>query len=317
MKLALAALVFAFLPPQADSLTLTVAKGSKLTISSSMSIEAELKHASITVGGREVPPEVMEKFEMSMSQSSEEVVEDEYVAVEGTRATELVRKYVKAKKHETQHTIFPGAKPVEEDKTEESPLVDHAVAFTWDEKAEKYERAFRGGEGESAWLEKLEAQMDFAQLLPPGKVEVGDTWKLDEKAFSAVTSPGGSLSYPRKSKHDDDEFEDEHGTLEARYDGKREVEGREFAVIHLHADVGSAREPKDSDEMPMRGEIHLDLEGEYLWDCGHGRLSSFALEGEARMTFSASKEIEAKDQKLQMEMKFDLAGPCKVAGKIE
>ena len=86
MKLFLAALAFALVPPQADSLTLTVAKGTKLTISNSSSFEAELKNASIKVGGRELPPEVVEKFEMTMSQSSEEVVEDEYVAVEGTRA---------------------------------------------------------------------------------------------------------------------------------------------------------------------------------------------------------------------------------------
>jgi len=315
MKIALAALAFALVPPQADSLTLAVAKGTKLTISNSVSLEAELKDASIKVGGREVPPEVTEKFEMSMSQSSDEVVEDEYVAVEGARPTELVRKYLKASKHETQHMLFPGAKPIEEDKTEESPLVDHAVAFTWDEKAEKYERAFRGDEGESSWLERLEARMDFAQLLPPGKVEVGDTWKLDEKAFGAVTSPGGSLSYPKKSK--DDEDPEERGTLEARYDGKREVEGREYAVIHLHADVSAVREPKESDATPMRAEIHLDLEGDYLWDCERGRLSSFELEGPVRVTFSATQEIAAKDQKLEMEMKFELAGTCKVAGKIE
>lgn len=316
MKLLLAALAFAFLPPQADSLTLTVAKGTKLTISNSISMEAELKNASIKVGGREVPPEVVEKFEMSMSQSSEEQVEDEYVSVEGARPTELVRKYLKAKKHETQHMILPGAKPMEEDKTEESPLVDHAVVFTWDEKAEKYECAFKGDKGEESWLGKLEARMDFSQLLPPGKVEVGDTWKLDEKDFDEVTSPGGSLSYPKKSK-DDDSLEEQVGTLEARYDGKREVEGREYAVIHLHADVGAVREPKESDSMPMRAEIRMDLEGEYLWDCERGRLWSFALEGEVRVTFSATKEIEAKDQTLEMEMKFELAGPCKVAGKIE
>src|SRR5690349_8650332 len=143
MKLLLAALAFAFLPPRADSLTLAAAKGTKRTISNSVSLEAELKNASITVGGHEVPPEVIEKFEMTMSQASEEQVEDEYVAVEGTRPTELVRKYVKASSHHIQHMIFPGAKPVEEDKTEESPLVDHSVVFTWDEKAEKYARAFK------------------------------------------------------------------------------------------------------------------------------------------------------------------------------
>jgi hypothetical protein len=317
MKIVLAALTLAFLLPQADSLKIGVPKGTKLTTSNSMSLEAELKSASIKVGGREIPPEVIEKFEMRMSETSEEQFEDEYVSVDGARPTELVRKYQKASQNVKQNMIFPGAKPVEEDKTDESPLLDHTVVFNWDEKAEKYERAFRGDKGEDSWLEKLEARMDFAQLLPSGKVEVGDTWKIDEKAFEAITSPGGSLSYPKKSKDDDDPLKDEHGTIEARYDGKREVEGRELYVIHVHADVSAAHEPKESDEMPMHLAIQLDLEGDYLWDSERGRLASFVLEGPARITLSASREIDAKDQKVQMEMKFELGGTCKVAGKIE
>ena len=318
MKLLLAALVFAFLPPQADSLAHGVAKGTKLTKSNSVSFEAELQHASIKVDGRELPAEVIEKFEMTMSIATEEQVEDEYVSLDGARPTELVRHYEKASQREKLHTIFPGAKPKDEDNTVESPLVDHAVVFTWDPKAEKYTRAYRGDEAEKALLEKLEAEMEFAEILPPGKVEVGDTWKLDAKSFKAITAPGGSLSYPKKSKSDRDPLDDHmHGTIEARYDGSREVDGRTLAVIHLHADVAAAREPDESDESPMKLEIGLDLQGEYLWDGAHGHLASFELEGPAKFTLSGSKEVEAKDKKLMMELKFELEGTCKVAVKIE
>ena len=318
MRLALAALAFAFLPSQPDTLKLGVAKGAKLTTSNSVSIDADLKDASIKVGGRELPPEVVEKFEFSSSMHTETQFEDEYVSVDGARPTELVRSYRKATEHTKQHTFFPGAKPQDEDKTVESPLVDHAVAFTWDEKAEKYARDYKGDEGEKAWLEKLEARMDFAQILPSGKVEVGDTWKIDEKLFEEITSPGGSLSFPKKSKHDDDEmFKNARGSIEARYDGKREVQGRELSVIHLHTDLSVALDPDEGAEMPMKIELQLDLEGDYLWDSEHGHLASFDLEGPVRMDFSIAQEITVKDQKLEMEMKFELAGACKVSGKIE
>jgi len=318
MKLLLVALAIAFLPARPDSLTLAVAKGTKLTKSNSISIETELKTGSIKIGGRDLPAEVIEQLEMTTLFSNDERIVDEYVSVDGARATELVRRYEKATKVEKNHFTFPGTEPRDEDKTVESPLVDHAVAFTWDPKEEKYARAYRGDEGEKDWLEKLEAEFDYEDILPKGKVEVGDTWKLDTKQFEKITGPGGSLSYPKKSKSDSDPFKDGlKGTIEARYDGKRTVDGRELAVIHLHADVHGSAKPDESAEMPMEVEISLDLEGEYLWDQEHGHLASFELEGPAGMKFSGSKEIAVNEQTFTMELKFELEGTCKLSGRIE
>jgi hypothetical protein len=316
MKLALAALALALVQPRSDSLSLTLAKGAKLTKGFSLALELELDEFGLRVGDREAPPELLEQAEMTTSFGQECEVEDEYVSVEGARTTELVRHYSKASQSNKSHFTFPGAPSQEKDDNVDSPLVDHSVAFTWDEKEESYTRAFRGKEGEKACLEKLEQGMEYEHLLPPSAVDVGETWKIDPKWFEEITMPGGSLSFPGK-KDDDDLFDDEmKGTLEARYDGKREVEGHEFAVIHLGASLGANGE-SNSGEIPMKIEFGFELEGDYLWDLEHGRLSSFELAGPARLQMTGTKELEAKGQKLTMEMKILLKGECKLAGKFE
>src|SRR5260221_4375113 len=156
MKLSLAALAFAFVPPQADSLALRLEQGAKLTKTLSMSMDLELDEVGMSIGGRDVPDEILEKIEMTMSAGQELQAEDEYVALDGRRAKELVRRYTKAGQTQKVHFEFPGAPTKDEDESVESPLLDKHVAFTWDEKAEKYASAFRGEDGEKAWLDKLE-----------------------------------------------------------------------------------------------------------------------------------------------------------------
>jgi hypothetical protein len=315
MKPAVLALAFAFLPPQADSLRVNFAKGTKLTKSFSLKIDLDLEKVSLHIGDREAPPELLEKVEMTMSFDNEVEVEDEYVAVEAARSTELLRHFTKATESNKQHLLFPPAEPKDEDNTVESPLVDHSVAFTWDAKEQKYERAFRGKEGEQAWLEKLEEEMDFEHLLPPDKVEVGDTWKIDGKSFEAISSPGGSLSFPMKKEHKTDPFENGlKGTIEARYDGKREVAGHALAVIHV---AGELQGGMDEDSEQMSVALEFELEGEYLWDMEHGRLASFELAGPAKFHATTSKEIDSRGQKVKMLLRFDLAGECKAAGRVD
>jgi hypothetical protein len=318
MKTAFFALAFAFLPPQADSLTVQFAKGTKLTKSFSLTIDLDLDEVSLHIGERESPPELLEKVEMTMSFGNQYEVEDEYLAVEASRPTELVRRFTKATESNKQHFVMPPSDPKDEDNTVESPLVDHSVSFTWDAKEQKYERAFRGKEGEKAWLEKLEEEMDFERLLPPEKVEVGDTWKIDGKSFEAISSPGGSLAFPTKKEHKTDPLEDGlKGTIEARYDGKREVGGHTLAVIHVAGELQGGMDEDGEDSQQTKVALELEIEGEYLWDMEHGRLASFELAGPAKLHLTNSKEIEARGQKVKMLMQFALSGECKAAGRVE
>ena len=318
MKLLLAALAFAFVPPQADSLTLKFEQGAKLTKTLSMSMDLELDEVGMSIGDRDVPDEVLEKIEMTISVGQELQAEDEYAALEGKRVKELVRRYTKASQTQKLHFEFPGAPTKDQDETVESPLVDKHVAFTWDEKGEKYASAFRAEEGEQAWLERLQEAMDFEQLLPAEEVEEGATWKVDVKDFDAITLPGGSLSFPAKEKIGGNPFEDgSKGEVEARYDGKREVDGRKLSVIHLRAQLKMSKEADASAAMPMDLSFTLELEGDYLWDQERGRLQSYELEGPASMELSYSKELDVRGQKLPLVLELTLTGEFKLAGKIE
>jgi hypothetical protein len=60
-----------------------------------------------------------------------------------------------------------------------------------------------------------------------------------------------------------------------------------------------------------------EIEGDYLWDQERGRLQSYELAGPATMELSASKEIEVREQKLEMLLEMTLTGEFKLAGKIE
>jgi hypothetical protein len=318
MKLALAALAFAFVPPQADSLALKLEQGAKLTKSLSMTMDLELDEVGMSLGGRDVPDEILEKFEMAISYDQELRAEDEYVALEGKRAKELLRRYTKASQTQKMHFEFPGAPSKDQDETVESPLVDKQIAFTWDEKEEKYARAFRGDEGEQALLGRLEEGMDFEKLLPAEEVEEGATWKLEAKDFDAVTLPGGAVSFPKKEQSGTNPFEGGFtGEVEARYDGKREVEGRKLSVIHLTAQLKLSKLAVESAGIPMDISFSCEIEGDYLWDQERGRLQSYELAGPATMELSASKEIEVREQKLEMLLEMTLTGEFKLAGKIE
>jgi hypothetical protein len=316
MKFLLAALALAFVQPEVDTIQLTLAKGAKLTKSWSLTLEMELDEFGLRVGDRDAPAEMLEQAEMTTSFGQLCQVEDEYVSVQGARTTELVRHFSKASQSNKSHFVFPGVPPKDEDKDVESPLLDHSVSFTWDDKEEKYTPAYKGEEGEKSCLEELKAETDYAQLLPPAAVEAGETWKIEPKWFEEITTPGGSLSFPGK-KDDDDLFDDEmKGTIEARYDGKREVDGREFSVIHLSAALRANGEV-ESDGLPMKMEFGFEVEGDYLWDIEHGRLSSFELVGPANLQMAGSKELEANGQKLTMSIKFLLKGECKIVGKFD
>ena len=82
--------------PASDELALGVSKGTKLTKHFEMSVEFEMKSASLKLGGRELPKELLEKIEMSFAMGEAREIEDEYAEIDGSRAKELVRTFHKA-----------------------------------------------------------------------------------------------------------------------------------------------------------------------------------------------------------------------------
>ena len=319
MKHALCVVLFFLLPSLAsssDELAFGVAKGTKLTKQFTMSMDVEKKNASLTFGGRDLPKEMQDKIEMTMSFGESVELDDEYVDMDGARPKELVRHYSKATRTSTEHFVMPGAEPNDKSEEQASPLVDHDVVFTWNAQQKDYDRAFRGEKADAKLLEKLKEDTDLRKLLPDDAVKVGDTWKLDAKAFDQLVVPGGNLRYKDDDDSDLDFDKNASGELEAKYEEKREVDGVQVAVVTVKGELKSHSDKVGKDEVPMKMEIAFDLEGEFLWDLQHKHLRSYEMHGPAEITLSGASEIDVKGEKFEMKMRFELAGDMKAAGKV-
>jgi len=321
MRLTLASLALALLSGdtrdlRSDVLAWRATKGAKLAKHFESSMNLEQRSVSITVGGRELPDDRLKQFEASLSMGSTLDVEDEYVSVDDARPTELVRRFREATVSKKEHKARPGKEPSDEDEKLESPLVDHAVAFTWDPEGENYARAFREGKGEEEWLAPLEPDMDLRAILPASAVEEGETWKIEPESFRALTMPGGRLSFPITQLSFDFD-KNVQGTIEARYAGKRELEGLELRVIELSVHVSLTTEKESDAGTPLHYALGMDLAGEYLWDQAQGHLHSFELSGPATMSVTGEREVEVRGQKLPMKEHFELGGEVQDEGRFE
>jgi len=322
MKHAVCVVLFLLLPslasaPSSEELAFGVAKGTKLAKHFTMSIDVEKKSASLTLGGRELPKELQDKIEMTMSFGESIELDDDYVDVDGARPKELVRHYAKATRTSSEHFVMPGAEPKDEHEEKESPLVDHDVAFTWNAKEKEFERAFRGEKADAKLLEKLSEDTDLRQLLPEDGAKVGDTWKLASNAFDHLVVPGGNLRYTAEDDSDFDLDKNATGEIEAKYAEKREVDGTPLAVVTLKASIQSHSDKVGKGEMPMKMEISFDLEGEFLWDLEHKHLSSYEMHGPVEITLSGGSEVEVGEKKIEMKLHFELGGEMKAAGRVE
>jgi hypothetical protein len=316
-------LFFLLASAPSDEIEFGISKGTKLTKEFTMSLELEKKDASLTIGGHEMPKELLDKMEMNMSFGQSIEFEDEYVDMDGARPKELVRHYRKATNSSAEHTLMPGSDPTDKKKERESPLVDHDVAFTWNAKENEYERAFRGEKADAKLLEKLKEDTDLRKLLPEGSVKVGDTWKLDAKVFDNLVTPGGNLHFKDDAEGEDGKDDDDSnfdleknatGEIEAKYEEKREVDGVQLAVITLKAHIASHSDKAAKSKVPMKMEITFDVEGEFLWDLEHKHVRSYEMHGPAQVTIHGSSEIEANGKKAELKMRFDLEGEMKAGG---
>src|SRR5260221_7815943 len=111
MRLFLAACAAAIFGPRADTLSFAVAQGTKIDKTCELSVELESRHVWISLDGKELPKETLDKFEMSMSNTIELAVQDEYTALTDGRPTALVRRFGKVTSHVQAHEAQPGSAP--------------------------------------------------------------------------------------------------------------------------------------------------------------------------------------------------------------
>lgn len=189
-----------------------------------------------------------------------------------------------------------------------------SVVFTWVPEENEYGRYYDDEEGVEEELPNLEARCDFAAFLPEGPVEVGTEWEVDPRAFRSFLGPCGSMGFDLRpigdlqlartlrlglGTHMHELFAgDVRGRLTARFEGRREVEGRSLGVIALTADLEAradladrAMEYRTQAERelgirPLRVDVSLSLdgEGELLWDLEGGHLAASSFEADEELS---------------------------------
>lgn len=242
------------------------------------------------------------------------VVVDRYVEVDGGRVLALERTYEEFERE--NHSEFEHeATSMDTDGVATNELDGLTVRFTWNADDEAYVAACN--EAEDEWLEQLEADRDYAALLPDGEVDAGDEWTIDAETFQTLTRPLEDLPLDWETEQDGDtvgetiedeevaepdeteEHEELTGEITARFDGMREIDGREFAVIALKGELVSTTRISGSTESEEQGDSSFEHEtraeheirGECLWDGAGAHLHALTVEivvkGEAenRTTF--------------------------------
>jgi len=247
---------------------------------------------------------MMPDMDMSFETAQTIVVVDEYGKTEDGKPLKLTRTYDEiATAVEIAMSIDMGGETQDQDQSVESSseLEGLTVEFTWDEEEEEYVREFPDGDGDEELLEGLLEDMDLRALLPAGKVSKGDEWEIDPTDLIPVLAPGGDLSLemgeeiemtmgPSPGGMDFTEMLGDllEGEATATFEGIREVDGLQIAVITIVVEIDSANDMTDmvADSMPdqelpegmemsidrMDIEIELEAEGTLHWDVEGGHV---------------------------------------------
>lgn len=210
-----------------------------------------------------------------------------------------------------------------------------SVVFTWVEEEGEYGRHYDAEEWVEEELPRLAHEQGFRAFLPPGEVEPGASWRVDPLELRHAVGPGGALGFDMArigdpalgrtlraglGTHMYEAFgEVLEGELVCTYRGRREVEGRDLAVIELRFQVTArgdltrlmnrSRSPVELDAGFRIELYHLDLtldgQGEILWDPRGGHLASATFSGQetvvARMRAVSATRV---DQDIELEGSF-------------
>lgn len=314
MRFALALALLAPASPIDDGPKVTVEEGTKVTKSFENVLELELQTITMELGDeeQEIPEESLPEF--TIRDDEQIVFTDEYLAVDGGRATKISRTFDELADSSTKTVSLPDGEGGEDSQEGESELMGTTVVFSWDEDEEAYSAAF--GEDEDAdedLLEDLEGDADYVFMLPGEAVEVGDSWELDASAFTLISSPSGDLKIDSEDEDDSGEefseqFEDNLSgdievTLESVEDGVATLtfEGVVDTEIRLERELPDEA-PEDL-ELEQGFEFSFDLSGTLLWDVETGIASSFELEADVEMNTSTSQTMG--DQSIRQVQYFE------------
>ncbi|MFT5049934.1 MAG: hypothetical protein ACI8QZ_001327 [Chlamydiales bacterium] len=323
MKTQIACLLapLALLPVQSE-LQLAVEEGATLTKTFVGVQELDLESMSMSVGDQEVPAEHFEEMEFSIEETRTVVLVDEYLELGEGRPTKLRRTYDELSVESVESSDGPRGSDGQSSK-DESALEGTSVLFTWDADEEEYSVEFDDEEGDGDLLEALVADADLLMFLPDGEVEEGDSWDVDAILINALLAPGGLMSF---MDEDGDSIDTElaleidenvEGEITATFEGLRDVDGRELAVISLEIDVTTEGDEETENEAGVTEassvELAMELEGELLWDIDAGHIVGYDISGDVESTVTTTGSFGEQDFEREME----LAGTMTLTLEVE
>lgn len=329
--LALAAVLALAPAPQPVALVFAPAAGTTLQRTWRSSYALEIEEMGMSFDGEELPAEYMEDLGGTMSGEETRVVTDVLEAVEGGRATRLVRRFDALDGKDVM--AFDDEEPEESAAT--SALEGKRVVFRWNGEEEAHEVAFaEGEEGDEALLDGLEEDMDLRALLPDGEVEPGASWELEPTIYGTLIALGGEVGLLAEDEELlDDESSEEleentDGTVRATFVEVREEGEARIAVVRLELEVTTfsdeTLEEGGEDEEGFhdfggseRTDLAVEASAELLWDLAHGHALSFELEGTLSMTITQDMRGEMEGESFEQSTSMVFRGPLTIALEIE
>jgi hypothetical protein len=315
-----AALALPLLVPSAPGVELVFAPADGLVLAKSgtYSVDFVLDDMALEVNGEEV--DLPEMDAITNASGGSLVVTDTYGGASDGRFTRMTRTFVEA----TEGSRSTGG-PEDVDEESESPLVGLTVVFTWDEDGEEYTVAFgeEDADEDADLLVDLEPGIDFAQLLPEGEVEEGESWTLDAGLMSDVLETGGDLKFDDEPDGPQEELIDEavdenlEGEITCTYEGMRTVDGREVAVVSVAVDAQGEAESDGTEDvgesgfevaMERRASVELEFAGELLWDVEANHFVSFELSGDLVITMEETGTADFDGNELVQSSTMTFAG---------
>ncbi len=257
-------------------------------------LELESGDLSSTMGGAEVPPAYLPDILVVIENTIEVEVEDTYLAVEAGASARLRRTFGKLDGHGFFEMEMQGAPPeAEEWERSVSELVDETVELDWDLEGDSCTTKLVDAEETdevAELLSRLDPDLDLLAFLPEDEVEVGDRWRVEVEAITALLQPGGRLGLEDEGERDGGVFEEVScdGKISARFTAIEEEQGAKLAVIEIEGTyVRVQQRPTDLEHIPVvdgtateTATTTLELEGQLRWNLRGKHASSLELEGE-------------------------------------
>ena len=320
-----------------------------LTKTFATDMEFNLDDLSIMVDGQDVSA-MMGAFEMSMTSESEISVTDTYMGVADGRPTKLKRTF-DALESNTSVDVATEFGGESQDIPASSPLEGATVIYIWNADEDKYDVAYEEEGGDEELLDGLIEDFDMRTFLPPGPVEVGDSWTVDGKALAELAMQGNSLHLmPEEMGEDElemmeqfmnDEFmstfeELYDGLLECTLKGMREEDGNQLADIEVKMELNASVDLVDTileviatvaesegEEMPpldlSAADLNADFEGEgtFVWNLTNNHMQSLESAGDFSVAFDISASVEEGGESQSFDASIEGSGTISTKASAE